>query len=459
MNADVTPALVAAVGGSALLAGIWTRERRADEAMRSSRERLGVRFPVGLDPLAAFAALDSFSGLPLGTELVVELAASETRIAHYLWVPDGVRTSAESMLRGVIPSLRITEAPLSQSSTATVALRLFVPTPALLHTDNAAAASRTLLAGLTGLQAGEEILVRWALRAGGPRHLPTREPTSTAAREIDRAWRRKTSLPGMRASGLVLVRAGSVSRARGLASHVESVVRSRRGLAGAVRVTVGRGNHSLASMPRVTATSGWLSTAELLPLVGWPLGPDVPLGVEVGASRELSVPRRVSRKGRRLFVGRDATGERPVAISAEAARHHMAVVSPTGGGKSVLLMRCVLDDLRSGYGGIVLDPKNDLAGELLERVPAEHARRMVVLDPSVRVRCRAWTCSVAAIPTYAPRSCSQRSRASTVTRGACGSTTTCGLVCARWRSYQTRRCPIGWRSTPILHCAPEPWRM
>src|SRR5664279_6252149 len=106
-------------------------------------------------------------------------------------------------------------------------------------------------------------------------------------------------------------------------------------------------------------------------------------GVEVGAARALPVPSGVPREGRRVCIGRDGSGvERPVALSADAARLHMAVVAPTGGGKSNLLLRCILDDLANGYGGVLLDPKNDLVSDLLDRIPSEHADRVVVLDPS-----------------------------------------------------------------------------
>jgi len=380
VNGDLTPALIAAGAGTALLAGIWTYERHADETMRASMVRLGVRFPVGLDPQAAFAALDSFSGLPLGVEVVAELVARGDGIAHYLWVPAAVRASVESMLRGVIPSVRISEAPDVDRAGATLCLSFFIPTPALLHTDNAAAVSRTLLAGLTNLD-GCEAVLRWALRSGGPRRLPEREPESRTGKDIDRAWRRKTAQPGMRAAGLLVVRAGSVAQARMLAAHVESVIRSRQGLAGRLRVRASRGNRSLAAMPRTTRTSGWLSSAETLALVGWPLGSDVPAGVEVGAARELLVPRRVPREGgRRLFVGRDAGGERPVVLTPTAATHHVAVVGPSGVGKSVLLAAGILSDIARGYGGLFIDPKGDAIDTILNRVRPEHAERIVVLD-------------------------------------------------------------------------------
>jgi hypothetical protein len=381
LNGDLIPAIVAATGGSAMLGGIWLYEHRRDEAMRANRARLGLRFPIGLEPLRAFAALDGLSGLPLSTELVAEVVAGEGLIAHFLWVPQSVQASVCSTMTGVIPSLRITEAPPSPNETATVALKVFVPTPSVLSTENAAAASRTLLSGLANLRAGETVVLRWALRPRSARACREPESPSAREREIGRAWRRKTGMPGFTTSGLVLIRSPKPGRARELASHIESVLRSRRGLTGGVRVTRERGNRTLASQPRTTRTSGWLSTSELLALTGWPLGPDVAVpGVEVGASRELLAPRYVPREGRRLFIGRDANGARPVALDAPGALHHMAVVGPSGVGKSVLLARAVLSDIGHGYAGVVIDPKSDLIETILARVKPEQAGQLVVLD-------------------------------------------------------------------------------
>ncbi len=380
MNTDLVPAVAAATGGSALLGGIWLHEHRQGEAMRAGRVCLSLRFPTGLEPLRAFAALDGLSGLPYTTELVAEVVASEGRIEHFLWVPSVARSSVESILTGVIPSLRVSEPSSVPDETATLALRLFIATPSVLATDNAEAAARSLLSGMAILRGGESVAVKLALRPGSARVRREPDALTPREREIARAWQRKTTVPGFGVSGLVLIRTGSMGRARELAAHIENVLRVRRGIAGGVRITYGRGHRSLASLPRTTRTSGWLSGAELLPLLGWPLGPDTTPNVEVG-SRELLVAGGIPRAGRRLFIGRDVHGERPVALDATAARHHMAVCGPSGVGKSVLLARCILDDIERGYGGVVIDPKADLIDTILDRVPARHAERIVVLDP------------------------------------------------------------------------------
>jgi hypothetical protein len=381
VNSELVPAVVAAAGGSAMLGGVWLHERRRDEAMRAGRVRLSLRFPVGLEPLRAFAALDGLSGLPHTTELVTEVVAGEASIEHFLWVPSSARSSVESILTGVIPSLRVSEASSTPVESATLALRLFVPTPSVLSTDNAVAASRSLLSGMATLRAGESVAVKLALRPGSARRRHEPDEPTPREREIARAWQRKTSVSGFGVSGLVLIRAAKMGRARELAAHIENVLRGRRGIAGGFRITYGRGRRSLGAFPKTTRTSGWLSNAELLGLLAWPLGADVAVaGVELGG-RELAPAAQLAATGRRLFVGRDREGERWVALAPRAARLHTTVVGSSGSGKSELLARGILDEIAAGHAGVVIDPKADLVQTVLERVPAEHADRVVVLDP------------------------------------------------------------------------------
>lgn len=379
------PAMVAASSGSAMLAGIHLHERTRDNAMRASMVHLGLRFPSGLEPSQARAALDGLSGLPHTTELIAEIAAREGLVSHALWVPAAVRDSVQSTITGAISSLRITETAPPPADAVTLSLRLFVPALSVLSDDNAISASRSLLTNLAGLRSGEQVIIRVALRSGSARPRRVVENPSPREREIERAWRRKSALPGFSISGLVLIRASQV-RARELATHIENVLRGRRGLVGGIRVTSERGSRRLNARPCTTRSSGWLSNTEILPLLAWPQGVEVTPGVELGG-RELRAASHLPKTGRKLFVSRSASGEeRPVALDATAARHHMAVIGPSGVGKSVLLTRAILSDIEHGYAGAVIDPKADLIDTILDRVKPEHADRIVVLDPGDTTR-------------------------------------------------------------------------
>jgi hypothetical protein len=381
VNTELLSLAGAGAGGLSLLAGIAGYEHTQAEKMRASRVRLSTRYPVGLEAGQVAAVWNGLAGLPYTTELVAEVVATEGKITHSLLVPESVRESVRAALTGSVPSMRMTDAEDSPSQAATLTLRLFVQTPSFLLTGDAASVSRSLLSGLAHLRQDEVVALRWALSPGSPRQRQEPAEPTPRQRETAKAWAAKTATPGFRVSGLIVIRAVTRSRAREIASHIESVLRSRRGFAGGIRVTYERGSRTLATLPKVSRSSGWLGVSEIVPLLGLPLGEPV-AGVEVGASRELLVPRHVPRDGRRLFIGRDSNGERPVALSPEASRVHLAVISPTGGGKSTLLLRSLLADISGGSGGILLDPKNQLVSDLLDRVPAEHADRIVVLDPS-----------------------------------------------------------------------------
>jgi hypothetical protein len=365
MNTELLSLAAVGGSGSAMLAGIATHEYVQAERMRASRVRLATRFPAGLEPAQVSAAWTGLAGLPYTTELVAEIVATEDSITHSLLVPAAACESVRSTLVGAVPSIRVADAPPSPSGPATLSLRLFIPTPSFFVTDAAAVVSRSLLSGLANLRNGETVVLRWALSPGSPRQRREPENPTPRQREIAKAWAAKAAQPGFCVDGLILVRAVTRGRARVLASHIENVLRSRRGLAGGIRVTYERGNRTLAALPKVRRSSGFLTVSEIAALLGLPLGEPVP-GVEVG-SPEILASRVLGRTGRRLFVARDWNGERPVALSPEAATHHVAVIGPSGVGKSVLLANSVLSDIRAGHAGVAIDPKGDLLDEILNR--------------------------------------------------------------------------------------------
>jgi hypothetical protein len=383
MDSALVPSAVAASGGSALMAVIAAREARLDARMRTSRVRLPLRFPIGLEPVRVLAALDGLAGQPYTNEFIFEVAAASGSITHWLWVPAAVRESVTATLAGTIPNLRVGEAQPAPAEGATLSLRLFVPTPVVLGSDHPVEASRTLLAGLAALRPGEQAVVRWAVRPGLPR---TRSQSGNkTADEASRAWQRKLLMPGFRVAGLAVIRTAKLSRARELAAHVEAVLRSRRGLAGQLRVTSGRGTRALASMPRTTRTSGWLSAPELLPLAGWPLGAEVVPGVTLGAARQIPPADSLARHGRPLFVAQRGGQPRRVYLDAEGSARHVVITGSSGGGKSTFLGAGIVANVAAGYGGFLLDPKGDLVATVLDHLPPEAASRIAVIDPSAEV--------------------------------------------------------------------------
>jgi hypothetical protein len=85
---------------------------------------------------------------------------------------------------------------------------------------------------------------------------------------------------------------------------------------------------------------------------------------------------------RGLLLGRtDHSGfDREVRVEPRALLQHTHVLGPTGRGKSTLLLNMTVEAIRSGMGGMVLDPTGELTGNILARVPAEREADVDLLD-------------------------------------------------------------------------------
>ena len=73
---------------------------------------------------------------------------------------------------------------------------------------------------------------------------------------------------------------------------------------------------------------------------------------------------------------------RPVGIAVADARHHLRVIGPTGTGKTTLITGQILADAQAGRGVVFVDPKGDAVTDLLARLPAQVAGKVVLFDPA-----------------------------------------------------------------------------
>jgi len=118
-------------------------------------------------------------------------------------------------------------------------------------------------------------------------------------------------------------------------------------------------------------------------------GPESPREVAVTGGRlrlaALDSPGRAAPKP----LGADTAGA-IVGVSVAAARHHMHVLGVTGSGKSTWLAHLALAEAVAGRGVVLIDCQGDLADNVLARLPAEAAARLVILDPTERTAPPAW---------------------------------------------------------------------
>jgi hypothetical protein len=107
---------------------------------------------------------------------------------------------------------------------------------------------------------------------------------------------------------------------------------------------------------------------------------EAPLELAELPARTLAPVADAPRQG--LLLGRvDRAGvDAELRVTVEALLRHAHLLAPTGKGKSTLLANLVLEALEHEVGLFLLDPKGDLVGYLLNRIPAEHIPRVELLD-------------------------------------------------------------------------------
>lgn len=86
--------------------------------------------------------------------------------------------------------------------------------------------------------------------------------------------------------------------------------------------------------------------------------------------------------GAKVLGDAEAGGRGAVVLHPADARQHVHLVGATGTGKSTVLTHAILQDAEAGRGVVVVDPKGDLATDVLRRLPAEARGRVVLLDPA-----------------------------------------------------------------------------
>ncbi|WP_442933261.1 type IV secretory system conjugative DNA transfer family protein [Micromonospora psammae] len=167
-----------------------------------------------------------------------------------------------------------------------------------------------------------------------------------------------------------------------------------RGIAGAIASSfaVYTGRNRLAPRARMSSPvavlaqrrlgAGFLtSTAELAALAALPQDVAVP-GLDRARARSMPAPVAVGAAGRGAKILGDAEiGGHAVALSVPDARYHMHVVGSTGSGKTTLLVNMAVADITAGRGTVVIDPHGDMVLDILDRLPASAAGRVVLFDP------------------------------------------------------------------------------
>jgi len=174
--------------------------------------------------------------------------------------------------------------------------------------------------------------------------------------------------------------AQQAARLRGLAHALASATALYTGRNWLARRRLRRPATAIAS--RHLAKGDLLSVPELAAIARLPADPSLPGLVRAGA-RAVPPPPAIPIPGsgvRPLGVS-DAGAPRPVGLAVPDARHHLRICGPTGTGKTTLIAGQILADAQASRGVVFIDPKGDAVTDIIARLPADAAGKVVLFDP------------------------------------------------------------------------------
>lgn len=354
-----------------------------------------LHFPSPLVADAVIEVLGRIATAPeLGT-LVLESRADQHGIRHLVGATPDRMDALERLLHDLIPGLATTAPKVARGHVMTAG-HVTMRHPSLaLTTDRLTAVTRATLAALADVRRAKADLVlqvtigeRLGPSLVGDRPSDPRQHWLDllvgGVRPADR-----TTVGSMRTSA---TRHGARVAIRiGVAAQTEPQRRALLlGLFGALRVSETAGTRlqlSLETPDRLNrAKHPWryplqLSAVELAGLIGWPLGTG-PLPGQPSPHPKRLPPSAKMAKTDRVLAQASAPGhEELLGIPIRDACRHTLFLGPTGSGKSTAMLRLIEADMNAGRSVLVIDPKADLARDVLARVPESRKNDIVVIDP------------------------------------------------------------------------------
>ncbi|KXP07708.1 hypothetical protein AXK59_01915 [Tsukamurella tyrosinosolvens] len=265
-----------------------------------------------------------------------------------------------------------------------------------LRTDNPAAVSRALLsASGVPLRAGEIVVTQVVLgRRRPPRSLHPKPLSPSApwwttlvdgSRPASHDEQRQMRIRSEDAGFDAVVRTGTIGsdpeRTRRLTVSLHSALHTAKGVGAHMQFR----RESPRAIEHAARPRRWpleLACAELLGLLGWPLGDDQYPGMPALHPKPLR-PADSVHTGERVFAASLAPGDdRKVGVAPADALLHMVLYGPTNSGKSTVMLASIMSDIEAGRPVAVLDPKRQLIDDVLSRIPASRLDDVVVLDVS-----------------------------------------------------------------------------
>lgn len=337
-----------------------------------------LAIPAPLTPEVATNAVQALAGLSGQPRIVLEVVGQSGRVSWRLGADQFVTPRILAALGAHLPTLRTSQARDGNEHTDRAgSIHLPGHKQVPLNVAQIEPVTRSVLTALAGAAPREVVRLQVIL---GPRYQPRR------IHDIEPRLRREaTAKYSAYRFGCTLRIAATAATGERTGRLVEGVVAALRGLS-APGVGLRLRRARTAAIDQARSPLLWpleLNVAEVAAVLGWPIAsksdsllPGVPSPYPVA----LPVPANVPKRGRVLGIS-PLNHERAAALSVNDSLRHLHVIGPTGVGKSTLMASLALQDIETGRGVVVIDPKGDLVDELLARMPESRQHDVVVLDP------------------------------------------------------------------------------
>lgn len=130
-----------------------------------------------------------------------------------------------------------------------------------------------------------------------------------------------------------------------------------------------------------TPASSVFSTTELASLYHFPLPTTATPNIVWRGAKSAPAPTMLPEDGVLIGINDYRGITTPVRIAEADRRRHMYLIGQTGTGKTTMFLNMIVQDIYEGKGVGVIDPHGDLITEILQRIPEDRIRDVVLFDP------------------------------------------------------------------------------
>ncbi len=356
-----------------------------------------IHWPQPFDPADALGFLQRLAADEQRGPVVFEARAEAGTIRHLVGSNGQDLSGVLSVLRRLIPDATVTDLDGPRAFVERAGRVRIRQRNLGLSLDTSDAALRAIYAALSGATGTDDVLVVQVILGVSvpPQATPAQvqDPNLTifdlvtngprpAAADVRADMRSKLGQYRFRSVIRLGVAAPSPVRRRMLVFGALAALRQLQ--SGSTRISLISDRPALVDDATIPARKPLrLTSNEALAVLAWPTAENQLPGMPPLHPKRIAPPGSLPISSERIFAFTNAPGpERPVGISVQDALRHTHVMGPTGAGKSTVLARLISADINAGRSVVVIDPKRDLAMDILSLIPDHRAGDVVVLDPT-----------------------------------------------------------------------------